>query len=202
MREETKESRRKLSDFVRKVFGSNPNCRHKIEPTFTDMEGLVEQLEETEVPGTVDEAIQEPVLRARINYRNLKAPMTAEEMTVCMIPREWYKDKVGLMAIQQFQELFKRMDEFLEISRKISKEAVDSHRRLPSNVPDEFRVRRIQEQMRAIRFRLDIRDYNSKAEMEILKDRLYQLYQEAKVVDPEGTARYERMIDKQMRRAK
>lgn len=65
-----------------------------------------------------------------------------------------------------------------------------------------FRITGIQQQMSAVRFRLDIHDYRGNLEKDILQDRLYELYYQAKEIDPEGTARFERMIDKRMRKAR
>ena len=84
----------------------------------------------------------------------------------------------------------------------ISKQEVDRYKNLPEEVPQQIRIRGIQEQMSAIRFRLDVSDYKNILEMQILKNKLSELYQVAKEVDPEGVARYERMIDKKMRRAR
>ena len=98
--------------------------------------------------------------------------------------------------------MLQNMTRFLEESRIISKQAVDRYKNLPAEVPQQIRIRGIQEQMSAIRFRLDCSDYENVLEMEILKNRLYELYQVAKEVDPEGTTRYERHIDKQMRKAR
>ena len=94
------------------------------------------------------------------------------------------------------------MTRFLEESRMISKQEVDRYKNLPAEVPQQIRIRGIQEQMSAIRFRLDVSDYKNILEMQILKNKLFELYQVAKEVDPEGVARYERMIDKKMRRAR
>ena len=196
MREETAESRGKLSAFVSGLFGKNPNCKHTTTPEFPKE---VEQ-EEPWKPTM-------PPMTARVpDYKNINAPMSVEEMKVCMVPVEWRVRDIVLNGLwsktKKLHSLFQSMDEFLEISRKISREPADAYKRIPAHVSTQIRVGKIQEQMRAIRFRLEIRDYSNLVEMQILKDRLYQLYGEAKVIDPEGTARYERMIDKQMRRAR
>lgn len=202
MREETTESRGKLSAFVRGLFGNNPNCKHEIKPE------MPEQLKQESDPEKAKQFWQLMVpMTAKVpDYKNINAPMSVEEMKVCMVPVEWrIRDmSIGSICIEtkRLHSLFQRMDEFLELSRRISREPADAYKRIPAHVSTQIRVGKIQEQMRAIRFRLEIRDYSCKAEMQILKDRLYQLYGEAKVIDPEGTARYERMIDKQMRRAR
>ena len=59
----------------------------------------------------------------------------------------------------------------------------------------------IQEQMNAVRYRLEYTDYRTTAEAKILKHRLHELYQAAKTMDPDGVRRYERMIDKKRKKA-
>ena len=167
--------------------------------------------EEMEEIGDSIELPEEPTIKppmtARVpDYKNINAPMSVEEMKICMVPYLWRMEEAVTgqtkTKTKALHRLFVKMDEFLEDSRRISREPADAYKRIPAHVSTQIRVGKIQEQMRAIRFRLEIRDYSCKAEMQILKDRLYQLYGEAKVIDPEGTARYERMIDKQMRRAR
>lgn len=133
------------------------------------------------------------------SYTNQNAPMTYQEMAL-LVPRDmWLPKHPKHRAVFG---LLQNMTRFLEESRIISKQAVDRYKNLPAEVPQQIRIRGIQEQMSAIRFRLDCSDYENVLEMEILKNRLYELYQVAKEVDPEGTTRYERHIDKQMRKAR
>lgn len=133
------------------------------------------------------------------SYTNPNAPMTYQEMAL-LVPRDmWLPKHPKHRAVFG---LLQNMTRFLEESRIISKQAVDRYKNLPAEVPQQIRIRGIQEQMSAIRFRLDCSDYENVLEMEILKNRLYELYQVAKEVDPEGTTRYERHIDKQMRKAR
>lgn len=133
------------------------------------------------------------------SYTNKNAPMTYQEMAL-LVPRDmWLPKHPKHRAVFG---LLQNMTRFLEESRMISKQEVDRYKNLPEEVPQQIRIRGIQEQMSAIRFRLDCSDYENVLEMEILKNRLYELYQVAKEVDPEGTTRYERHIDKQMRKAR
>lgn len=133
------------------------------------------------------------------SYTNPNAPMTYQELAL-LVPRDmWLPKHPKHRAVFG---LLQNMTRFLEESRIISKQAVDRYKNLPAEVPQQIRIRGIQEQMSAIRFRLDCSDYENVLEMEILKNRLYELYQVAKEVDPEGTTRYERHIDKQMRKAR
>lgn len=133
------------------------------------------------------------------SYTNPNAPMTYQGM-VLLVPRDMWLPKYP--KHRAVFGLLQNMTRFLEESRMISKQPVDRYKNLPEGVSQAIRIRGIQEQMSAIRFRLDCSDYENILEMEILKNKLFELYQVAKEVDPEGVARYERMIDKKMRRAR
>lgn len=132
-------------------------------------------------------------------YTNQNVPMTVEEMYL-MVPADICFP--GNKKHKAVFELIQNMSRFLEESRIISKQALDRYKNLPDGVNKQIRIRGIQEQMSAVRFRLDVCDYKNILEMEILKNKLYELYQVAKEVDPEGVSRYERMIDKKMKRAR
>lgn len=133
------------------------------------------------------------------SYTNPNAPLTYAEMRL-LVPRDIWNPKHP--NHRMVFGLLRSMERFLEDSRTVSRQPVDRYKNLPEGVPQAIRIRGIQEQMGAIRFRLDHCDYENILEMEILKNRLYELYQVAKEIDPEGTARYERHIDKQMRKAR
>ena len=137
-----------------------------------------------------------PIIPSRVNTL---APMTFEELLYYMSPVNNMKPTDP--AFYGFTKMFAQMDRHLEESRKYSKQAVDKYAVMPDFVPQEIKVRGIQEQMAAIRFRLDVHDYSGTLEFAILKSNLFALYQEAKKIDPEGVSRYERMIDKKMRKA-
>ena len=114
------------------------------------------------------------------SYTNPNAPMTYQEMALLVPHDMWLPKHPKHRAVFG---LLQNMTRFLE-------------------EPQQIRMRRIHEQKSAIRFRLDCSDYENVLEIEILKNRLHGLYQVAKEIDPEGTARYERHIDKQMRKAR
>ena len=137
-----------------------------------------------------------PIMSSRVNPL---APMTFEELLYYMSPVKNMKPSDP--GMYKFFNLFARMSKHLEEARKYSKQAVDKYTVMPDSVPQAIKVRGIQEQMSAIRFRLDIYDYSGALEFAILKSNLFALYQEAKKIDPEGVSRYERMIDKKMRKA-
>lgn len=133
------------------------------------------------------------------SYANPNAPMTLAEMKL-LVPLEiWDPKHPKHNAVFR---LLHNMERFLEDSRIVSRQQVDRYKNLPNGVSQVIRIRGIQEQMGAIRFRLDSSDYENVLEREILKNRLYELYQVAKELDPDGVARYERHIDKQMRKAR
>jgi len=130
------------------------------------------------------------------SYTNLNAPLTFAEMKL-LVPVEIWNPKHLAVFV-----LLRNMERFLEDSRTVSRQPVDRYKNLPEGVSQEIRIRGIQEQMGAIRFRLDSSDYENILEKEILKNRLYELYQVAKVIDPEGVSRFERVIDKGMKKAR
>lgn len=154
-----------------------------------------EDQEEPEVFTPSEKDLHPPVA----SYTNPNAPLTFAEMKL-LVPLEIWNPKHP--KHRAVFGLLRSMEQFLEDSRMVSRQPVDRYKNLPEGVSQAIRIRGIQEQMGAIRFRLDSSDYANVLEMEILKNRLYELYQVAKVVDPEGTARYERHIDKQMRKAR
>lgn len=133
------------------------------------------------------------------SYTNTNVPLTISEMKLLVPIDIWYPKNQKHKAVFG---LLQSMEKFLEDSRIISRQPVDRYKNLPDEVNKQIRIRGIQEQMSAIRFRLDVSDYKNILEMEILKNKLYELYRVAKEVDPEGTSRYERHIDKQMRKAR
>lgn len=130
-------------------------------------------------------------------------PMTYQEMLM-LVPADIlkpdhpkHKKVVGLIQV---------MARHLEDARMVStipvKEYARGYSPKQSQSQTQFRIAGIQRQMSAVRFRLDIHDYRGNLERIILQDRLYELYYQAKEIDPEGTARFERMIDKRMRKAR
>ena len=130
-------------------------------------------------------------------------PLTYQEMLM-LVPADIlkpdhpkHKKVVGLIQV---------MARHLEDARMVSKMPASQYSKgfskeeKPAKVA--FRITGIQQQMSAVRFRLDIHDYRGNLEKDILQDRLYELYYQAKEIDPEGTARFERMIDKRMRKVR
>ena len=130
-------------------------------------------------------------------------PLTYQEMLM-LVPADIlkpdhpkHKKVVGLIQV---------MARNLEDARMVSKMPASQYTKGFSKEEEPakvaFRITGIQQQMSAVRFRLDIHDYRGSLEKAILQDRLYELYYQAKEIDPEGTARFERMIDKRMRKVR
>jgi len=130
-------------------------------------------------------------------------PMTYQEMLM-LVPIDILKPKHP--KHKKVVGLIQAMSRHLEDARMVSKMPVSQYSKGFSKEEEPakvaFRITGIQQQMSAVRFRLDIHDYRGNLEKDILQDRLYELYYQAKEIDPEGTARFERMIDKRMRKAR
>lgn len=176
----------KLMDKLKEFFGRNSKAPDS---------GISEE-EQRQREAELVEKMQNPPVAS---YTNPNAPMTYQEMALLVPHDMWLPKHPKHRAVFG---LLQNMTRFLEESRMISKQEVDRYKNLPEEVPQQIRIRGIQEQMSAIRFRLDVNDYKNILEMQILKNKLFELYQVTKEVDPEGVARYERMIDKKMRRAR
>lgn len=127
---------------------------------------------------------------------SLNTPLSYPELIQLIPGRVSGMARLGLSGFMQ------SMEKFLEDTRTVSKYPVDMYGAKEKPMPIEYRIRGIQEQMSAVRFRLDIHDYSGILEQSILKNRLYELYHQAKEIDPKGTARFERSINKKMRKAR
>lgn len=173
----------RLMDKVKDFFGKIGNHLVGIKP---ESGGEVEEYRPSE------RELHPPVA----SYTNPNAPLTFAEMKLFVPVEIWNPLHPKHYAVFQ---LLRNMERFLEESRAISKRPADVYKYYSGK---EIQIRCIQEQMAAIRFRLDSCDYENILEMEILKDRLFTLYHTAKKIDPDGVARYERHIDKQMRKAR
>lgn len=130
-------------------------------------------------------------------------PLTYQEMLM-LVPADIlkpdhpkHKKVVGLIQV-----MARHLEDARMVSTIPAKEYARGYSPKHSQAQTHFRITGIQRQMSAVRFRLDIHDYRGSLEKAILQDRLYELYYQAKEIDPEGTARFERMIDKRMRKAR
>lgn len=130
-------------------------------------------------------------------------PLTYQEMLM-LVPADIlnpdhpkHKKVVGLI-----QAMARQLEDARMVSTIPAKEYARGYSPKQSQSQTRFRIAGIQQQMSAVRFRLDIHDYRGGLERSILEDRLYELYHQAKILDPGGTARFERMIDKRMRKAR
>ena len=136
------------------------------------------------------------------DYINPDSPLSFQEMVAIMVPEQVKYDKFPLH--NQIIGLIAGMEQFIRDTRKYSVLPADRFDRMsaaPSGITTEHKIRMIQEQMNVVRYRLEYTDYRTTAEAKILKHRLHELYQAAKTMDPDGVKRYERMIDKRMKKA-
>ncbi len=135
-------------------------------------------------------------------------PMNYEELILTVVP-----EKIRNPAHPKHKALYGLLQEMtrrLEDARMVSTIPADRYTAVSpgnilqnvSDVEKHFRITGIQRQMSAIRFRLDIHDYSGGLEREILRNRLYSLYDQARIIDPDGVGRFERMMDKKMRKAR
>ena len=94
----------------------------------------------------------------------------------------------------------------LEDARRVStiqpSQYLRGYERGQSDVQTQFRIRGIQQEMAAVKFRLEINDFRGPAEEEILKNRMLELYELAKRLDPSGVGRFEHRIDKRMKKVR
>lgn len=136
------------------------------------------------------------------DYINPGSPLSFQEMVSIMVPDEVKNEKFPLHY--QIIGLIAGMEQFIRDTRKYSAFSADRFSRMsaaPEGITTEYKIRMIQEQMNAVRYRLEYTDYRTTAEAKILKHRLHELYQAAKTMDPDGVRRYERMIDKKRKKA-
>lgn len=120
------------------------------------------------------------------------APMTYEEMTA-MLPDEFREGTVPKWRSYVINRILSKVDLNLFYARQSSYMPIRQSDYTAKYDFGPLPVERIQRQMSAIRFRLDIHDYSGTLEKIALTAKLYELYKEAREIDPEGTARFERM---------
>lgn len=139
----------------------------------------------------------------RGNYMVYPAlPMTYEELLLLVPPGVQHPDDKRHKAVYGLIQAVARQ---LEDARRVSKispsQYLTRYQEGEDQVQIQFRITGIQQEMGAINFRLGIRDYLGTVEKVILENRMLELYEMAKNIDPAGVSRYERMIDKRMRKA-
>ncbi len=124
------------------------------------------------------------------------APLTYQEMSA-LVPLKMLTEGNIIKEIR-LAILFKEMEQDLERARAISREPVEEVQDAGDTRGLTLRIRKIQERMSAIRFRLSIHDYAGELERVILVERLNELYRQARGIDPDGVNRFERYIDKKV----
>ena len=138
-------------------------------------------------------------MKAAIMYPD--SPLTYQEM-MSLIPEEVkQKDHPhGFQIVATIRAVDMQLTQCRILSKKPVNESeyhVDC-----SAIPKMIRVQRIQDQMRAIRFRLRFRDYAGDLERVILEDRLKALYAHAKSINPDMVAKFEHSVDKKISKGK
>lgn len=108
-----------------------------------------------------------------------------------------HKAVYGLM-----QAMARHLAEAREVSTIPADQYLIGYEKEQSEVQTCFRIRGIQQEMSAVRFRLDIHDYRGELERLILENRLLELYNQARILDPQGVSRFEHMIDKKMKKVR
>lgn len=130
-------------------------------------------------------------------------PMTYQEMLM-LVPADILKPdhRKHKKVIGLIQAMARHLEDVRMVSKMPAGQYAKDFSKEEEPARVAFRITGIQQQMSAVRFRLDIHDYIGNLEKDILQSRLYELYYQAKEIDPEGTTRFERMVDKRMRKAR
>lgn len=130
-------------------------------------------------------------------------PLTYEEM-ILLVPAEIRnpKDKRHRAVYGLLQAMARHLEEARIVSTIPPDQYLRGYREEENMAQTHFRIMGLQQEMQAIKFRLEINDYRGPAEEEILKNRMLELYELAKKLDPSGVGRFEHMVDKKMKKAR
>lgn len=137
----------------------------------------------------------------RMVFPNL--PLTYEEM-ILLVPAEIRnpEDKRHRAVYGLIQCMARQLEDARRVSTIQPSQYLRGYERGQSDVQTQFRIRGIQQEMAAVKFRLEINDFRGPAEEEILKNRMLELYELAKRLDPSGVGRFEHRIDKRMKKVR
>lgn len=130
-------------------------------------------------------------------------PLTYEEMQL-LVPvenrnREHEKHRAVYGLIQA---MARHLEDARRVSTILPSQYLREYREGEPEAQTQFRIRGIQQEMSAVRFRLEINDYRGAVEKVILENRMLELYELAKKLDPEGVGRFERIIDKRVKKVR
>lgn len=128
-------------------------------------------------------------------------PLTYEEMQL-LVPEEIRspEDKRHRAVYGLIQTMARHLEDTRMVSTIQPSQYLRGYKEEQSQIQTQFRIRGIQQEMSAVRFRLENNDCRGPAEKAILENRMLELYELAKKLDPSGVKRFERMIDKRMRK--
>ena len=130
-------------------------------------------------------------------------PLTYEEM-LTLVPEGIRRpgEKRHRAVYGLIQAVARQLEDARVVSAIPPGQYLKGDKKEQSDVQTQFRIRGIQQEMSAVRFRLEIHDYRGAAEEKVLEDRMLELYEYAKRLDPHGVARFERTVDKKMKRVR
>lgn len=130
-------------------------------------------------------------------------PLTYEEM-ILLVPAEIRnpEDKRHRAVFGLIQCIARQLEDARRVSEIPPRQYLRGYKEDQPEVQTQFRIRGIQQEMSAVKFRLEINDCRGPAERVILESRMSELYELAKELDPSGIARFERMVDKRMKKAR
>lgn len=133
----------------------------------------------------------------------LNLPLTYEEM-ILLVPAGIRnpEDKRHRAVYGLLQAMARQLEDARAVSTIPPSQYLWGYEKGQSDVQTQFRIRGIQQEMAAVKFRLEINDFRGLAEEAILKNRMLELYELAKKLDPSGVGRFEHRIDKRMRKAR
>lgn len=144
---------------------------------------------------------RETVAVMDVAYPNL--PLSYGEM-ILLVPEEIRnpEDKRHRAIYGLLQAMARNLEDARRVSKMPPSQYLKYYRENEPQAQTQFRISGIQQEMAAVKFRLEISDYRGHAEETILKNRMLELYELAKKLDPSGVGRFERRIDKRMKKAR
>lgn len=130
-------------------------------------------------------------------------PLTYEEMLL-LVPEEIRNpdDKRHRAVYGLIQTMARQLEEARKISKMPPSQYLRFFRKNEPQAQTQLRISGIQQEMAAVKFRLEINDYRGPAEEAILEEQMQELYKAAKQVDPTGIKQFEHRIDKRMRKVR
>lgn len=130
-------------------------------------------------------------------------PLAYEEM-ILLVPAEIRnpEDKRHRAVYGLLQAMARHLEEARRVSTIPPRQYIKGYKKEQSQIQTQFRIRGIQQEMAAVRFRMEIHDHRGVMEEKIFEDRMLELYGYAKRLDLHGVIRFERAVDKKMKRVR